>query len=61
MRVIYYFLVNYFLLLKKSFLDDSTQKPDWKCLHFLSERLASLGKMGHQLKALLKPLNTIVL
>ena len=33
----------------------------WKNLHRLSERLASLGTMGTQLRAPLKALNTIVL
>ena len=34
--------------------------PDWKKVHPLSERLASLGMMGAQLKAPLKPLSMIV-
>ena len=33
--------------------------PDWKISHSLSERLTSLGIMGYQLMAPLKPLNTI--
>ena len=32
---------------------------DWENLHSLSERLASVGIMKDQLRALLKPLNTI--
>ena len=35
--------------------------PDWKNLHRLSERLASLSIMGVQLSASIKPLNTMVL
>jgi len=35
--------------------------PDWKNLHRLSERLVPLGKIGAQLRARLKPLDTIVL
>ena len=35
--------------------------PGWKKSHPLSKRLASLGIMGAQLKASLKPLNTTVL
>ena len=36
-------------------------RPPWKKFHLLSERLASLGIEGAQLKAPLKPLNTVVL
>ena len=35
--------------------------PGWENLHWLSERLASLGIMGDQLRASLKPINKIVL
>ena len=35
--------------------------PNWKNLHRLSERLASPCKIGAQLGAALKPLNTIML
>ena len=41
--------------------DISLCRPDWKNLHRLSERLSSLGIIGAKLRALLKPLKTIVL
>ena len=39
----------------------STIPPNWKKLHRLSERLASLGLMWAQLRAPLKTLRPIVL
>ena len=41
-------------------LGPSITNPDWKNSHPLSGRLASLGIMEPQLRASLKPLNTIV-
>ena len=38
----------------------NAKQPNWKNLHRLSERLASLHRMEDHLKAQLKPLNTIV-
>ena len=35
--------------------------PDWENIHWLSEKLASLGLMRAKSRALIKPLNTIVL
>ena len=47
---------------RKTFAGNSNRitGSDWKYLHLLSERLASLGTMSARLRAPLKPLNMMV-